>query len=829
MKGDEVSSELRCEAARARGRGFASEKAIFGATSFQLGTDPVGASCEMRSASPSTPHSSLLIPNLQPKASTKVSRCSIMAPAGGPDAFDAAIKAGADEIYMGVAGYGARQFAQNFSVEQYCSAIKTAHLYGAKINLTFNTLMTDSERESSFPWLNDLYEAGLDAAIVQDWGVADFLIENFPGLAIHASTQFSLTTPEECVFMAKNGFSRLVLARELTLEEIAAIRSALNESGLEKTELEVFASGALCLCCSGKCYMSSFLGGRSGNRGSCAQPCRLPYKIADSVNPKEPARPYLSLKDQWQEPDDLVRMIDAGVNVIKLEGRMKSPSYVFQAVSYYRRALDNLPGAVTNKPERTTDLEPEIARTFNRGYAKGYLYKSDPDILNTSFSANWGVPLGQVKSGRVVLEKPVRNGDGVAFLDAQLQKLGGTNISQIREYPGGAVVPESSAGKTVEFDVPVPPRTKFVWKTFDIQLQKNVQKLIDQTRRYVPVDAVIKAVVGEPLQLTLSDGKHSVTVESDALVEPSEKRSATEESLYKNLNRFGESPFCLNGFQCETDSKSFVPASVLYGLRQKAVELLALARQIGRPRRDNQSEWQTFPCPALVPPTSKPRFAACVRTEEQEQFCRQHGWTVYREQTPVRFPDVTTIQTESPLAGSLDEALRLERLNVPYAADWTINVTNPRSLKTLERLLPNMRVCYISPELFTGAVLPGGAEETQSAVRALASAASVELGVVVFGAPRLMYTRKTLFQEPVTELVNPDGRRLRVERNEIAGSSIYEIKEASCELRVARNRSPYSLLPIPYSLLPNLGITELRFDLSWHTITELEKWLNPLL
>ncbi len=761
-----------------------------------------------------------------------------MAPAGGPDAFNAAIKAGADEIYMGVAGYGARQFAQNFSVEQYCNAIKTAHLYGAKINLTFNTLMTDAERESSFPWLNDLYEAGLDAVIVQDWGAADFLMENFPGLAIHASTQFSLTTPEECVFMAKNGFSRLVLARELTLEEIAAIRSALNAAGLEKTELEVFASGALCLCCSGKCYMSSFLGGRSGNRGSCAQPCRLPYKIADSANPKVPARPYLSLKDQWQEPDDLVRMIDAGVNVIKLGGRMKSPSYVFQAVSYYRNALDNLPSAVTNKPERTTDLEPEIARTFNRGYAKGYLYKSDPDILNTSFSANWGVPLGQVKSGRVLLDKPVRNGDGVAFLDAQLQKLGGTNISQIREFPGGAIVAEATAGKTVEFDVPVPPRTKYVWKTFDILLQKSVQHSLDQARRYVPVNAVIKAIVGEPLQLTLTDGKRSVTVESDALVEPSEKRPATEESLFKNLNRFGESPFCLNDFQCFTDSQAFVPASVLNGLRQKAVEQLAQLRQTGRPRREKQTDWQKYPSPDFIPPARKPRFAACVRTEEQEQFCRQHGWIVYREQTPVRFPDETTSQSESPLAGSLDEALRLERLNVPYSTDWTINVTNPRSLKTVERLLPNMRVCYISPELFTGAVLPGGAEETESAVRALASAARVELGVVVFGAPRLMYTRKTLFQQPVTELVNPDGKRLRVERNAIAGSSIYEINE-SCKWLVlsgkdAKRSSNFPLttnhLPLfPYSQLPNLGISELRFDLSQLTISELEKWLNPLL
>lgn len=765
------------------------------------------------SANLKTPHSSLLTPNSKSNV-TAASRCAIMAPAGGPDAFNAALKAGADEIYMGVAGYGARQFAQNFSVEQYCRAIQTAHLYGTKINLTFNTLMTDTERESSFPWLNDLYEAGLDAVIVQDWGVADFLLENFPGLAIHASTQFSLTTPEECVFMAKCGFSRLVLARELTLKEIAAIRSALNASGLEKTELEVFASGALCLCCSGKCYMSSFLGGRSGNRGSCAQPCRLPYKQIERGKESTP-RPYLSLKDQWQEPDDLVRMIDAGVNVIKLEGRMKSPSYVFQAVSYYRSALDNLPSVIKSKPERTTDLEPEIARTFNRGYAKGYLYKSDPDILNTSFSANWGVPLGQVKSGRVLLDKPVRNGDGIAFLDAQLQKLGGSNISQIREFPSMAIVAESSAGKTVEFDVPIPPRTKFVWKTFDIQLQKNIQRDLDQTRRYAPVDAVLKALVGEKLILTLSDEERSVTVESDVLVEPSEKRPATEESLYKNLNRFGESPFCLKDFQCFTDQKSFVPASVLNGLRQKAVEQLTQERQTGRQRREKQSVWQKYPTPDFVPPTRKTGFAACVRTEEQEQFCHQHGWKVYREQTPVRFPDVTTIQSESPLAGSLDEALRLERINAPYAADWSINVTNPRSLKTLERLLPNMCVCYISPELFTGAVLPGGAGETESAVRALTSAAGVELGAVVFGSPRLMYTRKTLFDQSVTELVNPDGKRLRIERNDISGSSIYEIKPIN-NIRLIDK-------------LTSWGITELRFDLSWHTISELESWLNPIL
>lgn len=756
-----------------------------------------------------------------------------MAPAGGPDAFDAALRAGADEIYMGVAGYGARQFAQNFSVEQYCRSIETAHLFGAKVNLTFNTLLTDSERESAFPWLNQLYEAGLDAVIVQDWGVADFLFANFPELSVHASTQFSLSTPEECLFMASAGFSRLVLARELSLEEISAIRALLNSRGFPSVELEVFASGALCLCCSGKCYLSSFLGGRSGNRGSCAQPCRLPYTqiAADETADENQNQFFLSLKDQWQETEDVARMVAAGVNVIKLEGRMKSPSYVFQAVQYYRNVIDAISKSEYKSteyksteisPVPTENFEPEIAKTFNRGYAKGYLYSHDPEILNPFFSANWGVSLGRVKNGRVVLDKDVRNGDGIAFLDANYQKLGGSNISRIYQAPHKTVVAQAEAGSTVEFDVPIPARAQYVWRTFDIAFQKSIQKNMEQTRRSVPITAALTALAGRNMALTLSDGKNTVAVESESGLEESLRRPATKESLEQALNRFGESPFVLNRCEITTDGKTFVPASVLNSLRQSAVERLSQIR-IQSSRRNAAEEKLWTPPVCAIQKSAPVRFAACVYNSEQAQYCRSKGLIVYPSLPPVRFPSDCFSQIDGAnIASHLDRAIQFEKSQTPFTMDWSVNVTNPRALVKLEKQFRFMKTCYISPETLTGAVLPGGIAERESAIQNLSRAASVDLGAVIVGAPRLMYTRKTLFNQDNVDLLNPDKRRLRVirngekpETNGCSGSSVYEIKAVN-------------YLNLADSLI-RWGITELRFDFVWHSITEMESWINPIL
>ena len=396
----------------------------------------------------------------------------IMAPSGNIDCMNAAIRAGADEVYMGISGFGARRFAKNFSVQEYCDAVGEAHRHGTAVNVTLNTIMAQEEFDALDESLDLLYAAGVDAVIVQDLGFADYLRVHYPDWPRHASTQLSIASPKEAVWAQEQGFRRLVLARELSLEEIAAIRKAVS------VELEVFASGALCLACSGKCFLSSFIGGRSGNRGMCTQPCRQKYKRLDAPKGREGTGPtkregfLLSSADQWQEFPEIARLFAMGVDVIKLEGRMKSPEYVFEAVRYYREMIDTLRDAspqrlenVLEKIEKApvqTRPHPGIERLFNRGYSKGYFYEHDPDFLNTAFSASWGVKAGEIQKRRIRLTVPLRNGDGVVFLDRNLQKIDGLNVSRIVLEKTGEIVPQAPRGAEVSLGVPVPPGAAFL-------------------------------------------------------------------------------------------------------------------------------------------------------------------------------------------------------------------------------------------------------------------------------------------------------------------------------------------------------------------------------
>lgn len=826
----------------------------------------------------------------------------IMAPAGGQEAFDAALKAGADEIYMGMVGFGARRFAQNFGVDEYCRAIETAHRFGVAINLTFNTLMADAERESVLPALRQMYNAGLDAVIIQDMGAADFLWSNFPGLQVHASTQLSLSTPRESVWAAQQGFSRLVLARELSLNEIQRIRTALNEEGYSKTELEVFASGALCLCCSGKCLLSSFMGGRSGNRGACAQPCRLGYSRTDAPTDAKPdVRRYLSLKDQWQERIDVERMAAAGVDVIKLEGRMKSPEYVFQAVRYYRLVLDELglgngeyrsqygkkttgegrnetrnegrnetgiaKGSFGFDPDKEAGTRLAIAKTFNRGYAKGYLYEHDPPILNPEFSANWGVPAGRVKKGVCRLSQPLVNGDGIVYLDKNLQKLDGSNVSRIVLFPKGTIVLQAFPGDLVSIDDSVPREAAYIWKTYDHLWQKKVSLAMDQTMRQIPIRAAICAFVGQKLKIRLERTYRSLKTgreeilgverESDAALEPSQKQSATEESLQKAFDRFGGTIFALDSLSVQTDGNAFVPLSLINNLRQQATQELERKLNETSAREPNlceasgaetnrapelKSEVSVGDSPANLRSKSESNdpeslktglriCSACVWTKEQALKCRELGFKrIYRAQVPTCFdpesevnfradPEIGSIFSYFPLAATLEEAIRLQNLGVPFALDTALNITNVRALAWYEKRFPAMDTCFLSVEALSGAVWENKTKESYSALERLTRSTDRPLGLVLYGRVRDMYTRKTLFDEPMVPLsIPPENQiRLRVYRNRdlcfgATGSSVYLDQPVDY---ISQNEHLF-----------NLGIQELRFDFTWETPDEIERIAN---
>ena len=365
----------------------------------------------------------------------------IVAPAGNMERFYAAVKAGAQEIYMGLKGFGARRNAENFTLEEYKEALDYAHKRGVKIFLTLNTIMMEKEMEFLYPNLKVLYEHGLDAVIVQDLGYFKYMKENFPDMEYHGSTQMTVGNHYEAEYLRKLGFTRVVLPREMTFEEIKKIRE--NTS----IELEIFVSGALCICYSGNCYMSSFIGSRSGNRGMCAQPCRKKYE--NSTGEKGY---LLSPKDQLLGFDEIKKLKEIGIESIKVEGRMKDPNYVFETVSYYRDLIDGI-----KAQEKSSEL-------FNRGYSKGYFYGNDNYIMNKDYSYNLGKNLGLLSGKELKLKSRVVLGDGIIYLSKDFEKLGGGYINKI-ELKSGDMGRKSAEANEVIVLKDVPRGSKYVFKS----------------------------------------------------------------------------------------------------------------------------------------------------------------------------------------------------------------------------------------------------------------------------------------------------------------------------------------------------------------------------
>ena len=845
----------------------------------------------------------------------------IMAPAGDFDRLVAAVKAGADEVYMGVAGFGARRFAKNFSVEEYADAIDFAHRSNVSVHLTFNTVLSDAELDLFEPDLRRLYEAGLDEVIVQDFGAVAFLRDRFPDLPLCASTQFSPGTAAELNWLAAQGFGRAVLARELSLDEIRSIRSQTS------IELEVFASGALCLGCSGKCYLSSFIGGRSGNRGMCAQPCRqyyrmetlaadapelalatsdrrfrrlrrdeLPADAANSVSVKRPqprsadARDFasnaeygyfLSLKDQLQGRAEIAELLEIGVDSIKIEGRMKSPVYVYTTVRYYRDLLDSLTGVSASTAAKRLSLKKstadadaptqgdladadvetarrrEIAGIFNRGYDFGYFREHDPEIINEFFSSNFGVEIGRVRRDAVRLSAPLVNGDGVVFLDATARKLDGLNVGGIRLVdPTNSrrtkLVERAEPGDLVRFDVPIPPEATVLYRTFDHRLNKTVENALKQIRRREPISARLTARVDRPLELTLKTARAVATVRSEQALERSQKRPADEATLRDGLDRFGETPFYLDDAEIRFDADVFVPKSLLNGLRQEAVEALerkiveSYRRVCKEPVAEIRRTAQVSPAVENAPLAGDaliPYFTAVVRNRAQFDVCRRFGIDrVHFETQPVQFENRPRYQEAfqrdadvAPLAGSLAAAVRFERSQAdaeaptrrPFALDWTFNVGNARAVRYLADRFASADLLYLSPEISdraVDAIFADLAADDYLAKRRLT------LGLPVFGRLLAMFTQKTLFDAPFVRLTNADERRFLVEKN---ANRLPPTGDAAVDARPLSGSAVYLADPVDLlDAIPAIlrsGIGAVRFDFTNETPAEVERVLRRAL
>jgi putative protease len=536
----------------------------------------------------------------------------LLAPAGSPEALIAAVAAGADAVYLSGKRFGARKFAANFGEEDLKEAINYAHLRGVKVYVTVNTLIRDDELQEVARYLLRLYEMGADAVLVQDLGVVYLARQIVSDLELHASTQMTIHNSVGVAWAAQQGLRRVVLAREVSLEEIKDMAKGM------KAGIEVFIHGALCYCYSGQCLLSAAIGGRSGNRGMCAQPCRKPYVLLRGEK-DEYGRP-LSLQAAPIKEKFLIstrdlsvyrhldRIVKSPVESIKIEGRMKSPEYVAIVTSIYRKALDQIAKGCWKPSEE--DVR-ELALAFNRDFTEGYLLGAK-DIMGREMSDNRGVFVGTVTSydsrreeAAVKLASPLEpeQGDGLVILSP------GQEVGMVVHRP--LLKDGLLRLRTPER---VRPGAK-VYMTSSTALSRKAQMIVSSTQAQIPIDLRVSWDDGTPVVKGFLEGDKRIEVRADFRMEKAKSQPLTKEQIEAQLRRTGGTPFIVRKLEMDYPGSLFAPLGALNQLRR---DLLARAEEavtqahIPTQKKVTEAQERLRDMSLEVPGIKKPRVPSLV-------------------------------------------------------------------------------------------------------------------------------------------------------------------------------------------------------------------------
>ena len=528
----------------------------------------------------------------------------LLAPAKNLECGIEAINHGADAVYIGAPRFGARAAAGN-SIDDIKALVDYAHIYNVRIYVTVNTILHDEELPETEKMIWELYRAGVDALIIQDMGITRL---NLPPIALHASTQMDNRTPEKVKFLSDIGFRQVVLARELSLEEIKKIHDTCPE-----TLLEVFVHGALCVSYSGQCYVSQACYGRSANRGECAQFCRLAFDLVDSNGKTiEQNKHLLSLKDMNQS-DNLEALLDAGATSLKIEGRLKDVSYVKNVTAYYRQKLDLIfkyrkeyvrASAGTVK----TTFTPQLDKSFSRGFTDYFLRGRNPGIFSFSTPKSLGEEVGTVKEIRgnyftVAGVKSFSNGDGLCYIDDN-GRLQGFRVNRVEN------------NKLFPQEMPrLKPKTR-LYRNFDQEFDKLMQK--KSAERKIAVDICLtENNCGFTLSIN-DENENSVSLTLQREKEPA--RTPQTDNLKNQLGKLGNTPFEARDIRIDLSDNWFIPASELSELRRNAVERLLELRKINYRQeifrlKESKSKY----------PVSTLTYLGNVMNNSAAEFYKNHG------------------------------------------------------------------------------------------------------------------------------------------------------------------------------------------------------------
>ena len=485
----------------------------------------------------------------------------LLAPAGDMAAFCAAMACGADAVYLGYTAFGARSYAGNFGDRELCEAVAAAHDLGRKIYVTVNTLVRDGELDELRRALRVIDGSGADALIVQDAGVVRIAQREFPRLALHASTQMTVNNAQGAALLRDLGFARVVPARECTLAELRRIA----DTGVD---VEAFAHGALCVSVSGQCLFSAMIGGRSGNRGKCAQPCRMAYRLDCGQSG------YLLSTRDLMLLRRLPELLRAGVASVKLEGRMKRPGYVAVVRAAYRRALDALAAGEAYEPDEA-ELEG-LRQIFNRGgFTQGYVMGENHAALMSWEKPNhWGVSVGAVESVR--RNKAVLRTSRALHTGDQLQLRGRGERDFI--YTGAPAEAGAAVPLALAREDEARPGDE-VFRLTDEEQMRTVRARVQEGPARVPVHAGLRVFAGErPVLKLWDDCGHLVRTEGEKAAEPAKNRALDEAGARAQLSRLGDTAYTLASFAFEGRGDAFVPLGELNALRRRATDELRRQR-----------------------------------------------------------------------------------------------------------------------------------------------------------------------------------------------------------------------------------------------------------
>lgn len=496
-------------------------------------------------------------------------KVELLAPAGSMASLIAAVQNGADAVYLGGAHFGARASAVNFDEEQMREAVSYAHLYGVKIYVTVNTLIRNEELSECLDYIGTLYQSGVDALIIQDLGLMNCVRHRFPDFELHASTQMHIHNRDGLTMLKKWGIKRGVLARETPLELI-------RELSKENIDLEVFVYGAYCVSYSGQCLMSSSIGHRSGNRGECAQSCRLPYKLIKEIKGEQSVietegRYLLSPKD-LNTLSIVDELIEAGIYSFKIEGRMKRPEYVGLVTAMYRAAID----AYYAKTKYSVDQQKieAMQKVFNRGFTLGHLkHKLGSELMSTIRPNHVGIKIGEITGFNkdkiiVKLHHELNQGDGIRIL-CEKEDVGYV-VNYL--YKNNLLVNHADAGDTIELKRMGHEKINAaVLKTSDVIQLSEIEKQNQEGHRKVLLKGKITLHAFEPVRLCVSDGSYETEAVSEQVVEKAMKTPLDEKRIYAQLMKTGNTPFSFESIEIDLDEGMTFPISCLNELRRQVL------------------------------------------------------------------------------------------------------------------------------------------------------------------------------------------------------------------------------------------------------------------